>query len=84
MTYEVPDMTGWSDTERAIFYEKNAEHFDEIFSGETATFVFDPDTTLTDRDGILMSLREARTYDAKQRWLRTHTEERAKTLAPVR
>jgi len=74
MVFTVPDMTGWTSAQRAEFYEANADHVDEIFCGETATFVFDPDRTLTERDGVMMSMREAQTYDAKQDYLKKHPD----------
>jgi len=81
MVFRVPDMTGWSELERAKFYEENSEHFDEIFSGEKATFICNPDTALTERDGIVMTLREAQGYDAKKAWLAKHKEDQAKLVA---
>jgi len=66
MTFETPDMSGWTDAQRADYYYENRDHFNEIFSGEKATFVFDPYTTTTTRE-VVMTLREARAYDAKQR-----------------
>jgi len=60
------DLRNMSIAERAEYYQANADRFDEIFDGKKVRFNFDPDTTLTKRDDVLMSLREARTFDAKQ------------------
>lgn len=67
MTFEVPDMTGWSDTDRAEFYEANVEHIDEIFDDGTVQFYADPDTTLTTRV-VPMTIREAQIFDNKQKY----------------
>jgi hypothetical protein len=66
------DLTGKSEAERAAYYEANAEHFDQIFDGERVTFDFDPDRTLTNCDDVLMTLREAKAYDAKKAWSEKH------------
>jgi len=81
MAFQVPDMTGWSEVERAQFYENNAEHFDEIFSGEAATFICDPNKALTERDGIIMTCREAQGYDAKKEWMAKHADAQDKLIA---
>lgn len=59
------DLSGMTAAERAAYYEANADKFNDIFDGEPTQFYFDPDRTLTKVDGVLMSLREARTYQAK-------------------
>jgi len=81
---DIPTMTI---DEEVAYYEANADRLDEIFDGEPVQFVSDPDITLTERDGILMSFREARTYDAKQAWKRAHPEKanpNARVLVVVR
>ena len=76
-----PDMTGWSDAKRGAFYMANEDHLDEIFNDGVQEFFFDPDGTITTRDGLAMTLREASAYDAKKRWLAEHPGARALAMA---
>jgi hypothetical protein len=71
MTFHVPDMSGWSEAKRGEWYYQNRAHVDEIFSGDTVTFVFDPDLTLTTRE-VPMTLREAKIFDRKQEYAYQH------------
>ena len=63
---DIPSMTL---EEEAAYYEANAHRINEIFDGEPATFIFDPDYTMTTRI-VPMTLREARIYDSKLAYAR--------------
>ena len=69
------DLATMTEEERAAYYKANEDRLDEIFGGEPVRFFFDPDRTMTSRDGLVMSLREAATYEAKQAWSKSHPDD---------